>query len=118
MTPSATSLERTEPRRKLTWLGVAISAVISALLLIAAAWWIGGPVIPASTLKGLRGATQADVRRILGDPSRVQADGEWIYARRLNPGWVQICFDGAKCVSGVNDEQACPEFFGSGSWEQ
>jgi hypothetical protein len=65
----------------------------------------------------MRGAGQADVRRLLGDPSEVR-DDEWIYARSLNSGWVQIRFDETERVTGVNDEQACPEFFGSGSWQQ
>ncbi len=116
MPPLTTSLERTEPVRKLPWLGAVIVVGTAALLLVGAAWWIGGPVIPASTLKSLRGTTQADVRRILGDPSEVQANGGWIYARCLNPGRVQLYFDEAERVSGVNDEQACPELFACGSW--
>jgi hypothetical protein len=86
--------------------------------LVGAAWWIGGPVIPATTLKALRGATQADVRRILGDPAEVMSYGDWIYDRPLNPGYVAISFDDDGHVRSVNDEQADPVTFGSGSWEK
>lgn len=92
--------------------------VVGAIFLCWAAWMIVGPVIPAQTLKSLRGATQADVRRILGEPSEVQSDGTWVYDRPPTQGWVQISFDDDGLVQSVNDEQAMPEVFGSGSWQR
>jgi hypothetical protein len=88
------------------------------LLLVAAGWWIGGPVIPASTLKALRGAAQSDVRRILGAPATIMSDGGWIYDRPPNPGWVAISFDDDGQVRSINDEQVDPVTFGSGSWQK
>src|SRR5262245_10330216 len=59
--------------------GVLLVILGGVLSLVAAAWWIGGPVIPAGTLKALRGATKSEVRQILGKPSEVMPYGDWIY---------------------------------------
>jgi len=103
--------------RKVIRLGNVILKVFIGLLgLVGAAWQIGGPVIPAATLKSLRGATKSDVRRILGEPARIMSYGDWIYERPLNAGYVAIAFDSDDTVRSVNDEQAEPQIFGSGSW--
>jgi len=118
MSVAANSSERTEPVRKLIWLATACLVAFGAVVsLIGAAWWIGGPVISAGTLKALRGSTQADVRRILGEPNEIMHDGDWIYDRPPNPGWVAISFDEGGSVQSVNDEQVDPVLFGSGSCE-
>jgi hypothetical protein len=44
--------------------------------------------------------------------------GDWIYERPLNAGYVAIAFDSDDTVRSVNDEQAEPQIFGSGSWEK
>ncbi|HEY3969259.1 MAG TPA: hypothetical protein VGM05_32205 [Planctomycetaceae bacterium] len=88
------------------------------LTLTWAIWQIGGPVIPAATLRSLRGATKPEVRRILGEPASIMYYGDWIYERPLNAGYVAIAFDSDDTVRSVNDEQAEPQIFGSGSWEK
>lgn len=97
--------------------GCLIVALLGMFILCGGAWWILGPVIPAKTLVSLRAATQADVRRVLGEPTEVMEHGDWIYRRRGNPGWVAIAFDGEGRVWTINDEQVDPVTFGSGSWE-
>jgi hypothetical protein len=96
----------------------ATEVLLGTLILCGAAWWIVGPVIPAHTLESLHGATRDDVRRILGGPSEIQHCGNWIYDRPPTEGWVAISFGKDGRVRTINDEQACPEIFGSGSWEQ
>lgn len=119
MPAATTTPERNESVRKLIWRAkVCVTGFVGVFLLMRAAWWIGGPVIPASTLKTLRGATQSDVRRILGNPAEIMPYGDWIYDRPLNPGYVAIAFDDDGYVRFVNDEQADPVIFGSGSWEK
>ena len=118
MPPATTNPERPAAGRKAVLLAIGCSVIIGGTLsLVAAGWWIGGPVIPARTLKALRGATRSDVRQILGEPSEVMPYGDWIYDRPLNPGWVAIAFDDDDHVRSVNDEQVDPVTFGSGSWE-
>ena len=119
MAVASNSSERTESVRKQIWPATAgVVACGAVLSLIGAAWWIGGPVISARTLKALRGTTQADVRRILGEPNEIMPDGDWIYDRPPNPGWVAISYDEGGSVQSVNDEQVDPVLFGSGSWER
>jgi hypothetical protein len=109
--------ERMWSSRKIIWLGKVLRKFfIGVVGLVGAVWWIGGPVIPATTLKALRGKTQDDVRRVLGKPAKVMPYGDWIYDRVLNPGYVAISFDDDGQVRSVNDEQADPVTFGSGSW--
>jgi len=94
-----------------------IIGLLTMFLLCGGAWWILGPVIPAKTLFDLRGATQADVRRVLGDPTEIREPEVWIYKRQGNPGWVEIAFDASGRVWSINDEQVDPVTFGSGSWD-
>ena len=99
------------------WLPAAATLFLCALGAVGAAWLIGGPVIPASTLKDLRGLTHEEVRRILGNPCEDSSTHCWIYDRRPTQGWVEIQFNVEGRVDGVNDEQACPGLWGpSGSW--
>lgn len=101
------------------WMVVAAIAVVAgALLVCCAGWLIVGPVIPARTLELLHSAPMDDVRRLLGDPSQIQDSGNWIYDRPPTQGWVAISFNENGRVRAIDDEQACPEIFGSGSWEQ
>ena len=93
--------------------------VVGVLMLIGAAWWIGGPVIPARTLESLHGATRDDVLRFLGEPSEIQSQDDWIYDRPPTAGWVKISFGENWRVQHINDEQACPGLFDKGgSWSQ
>jgi hypothetical protein len=94
-----------------------IIALFAAVALLAAfcVWWIGGPVFSAGTLLSLRGKTQEEVRQILGEPSEIGESGEWYYNHPRNAGWVTIRFYAGRIFS-VDDEQAAPNLFGSGSW--
>jgi len=96
-----------------TWLCITAALVICAFAVVGAAWVIVGPVIPARTLTGVRGKTQAEVRYILGEPSEIQAGGDWTYDRWPTQGWVTIGFDERGRVISINDEQAIP-----GLWEE
>src|SRR6266852_4813123 len=101
------SPDQREPVRKVFSCARSCLMIFAGMLvLIGGGWWIGGPVIPAGTLKSLRGATQANVRRILGEPTRIMDYGDWIYSRPLNAGYVAIAFDADGHVRSVNDEQA------------
>lgn len=95
-----------------------VFSIIGLVLICGAYWLVLGPVIPPGKLDGLREATRADVRRILGDPTEVHPSGNWIYMRLFNPGWVEIYFDHDGRVSVINDEQACPDLWGRGSWQK
>ena len=115
-TPSGDAQARTDPRR-ISCLATAVVVVfVGIVALCGGAWWVMQPVIPANTLKQIRGATRGEVRRILGEPSTIQAANHWIYERPLNPGYVSIYFDGDDRVYSINDEQVDPVTFGSGSW--
>jgi hypothetical protein len=120
MNVAPTISERPNHVRKLTWLATAcLVAFVGTLLLVEAAWSIVGPVIPPDTLKSLRGAMKDDVRRILGEPSEIQRDGDWTFVRPPRQGWVTISFDENGRVHLINDEQACPGLFDNGSsWSQ
>ena len=109
--------ENPHPDRARSAAGCLIIALLGMVLLGGGAWWILGPVIPAKTLRGLHGVTQADVRGILGDPTEIQEHEIWIYKRPGNPGWVEIAFDEDGRVWSINDEQVDPVTFGSGSWQ-
>jgi hypothetical protein len=34
-----------------------------------------------------------EVERLLGRPTSVGDDGNWLYEKPLNPGWLRITFD-------------------------
>ena len=119
MPPAATPSQPCKQARKSFFAArVCVATFIAALLFTWAICQIGGPVIPAAKLKSLRGATKSDVRRILGEPATLMDYGDWIYERPLNAGYVAIAFDSDDIVRSVNDEQAAPQIFGSGSWEK
>jgi len=119
MSTTPTISDRSNSVRKLVLIARACVIAFGGMSLLAgAAWWVGGPVIPAPTLKALRGSKQSDVRRVLGEPSNIMDYGDWIYDRPLNPGWVAIAFDEDGSVRSVNDEQADPALVGSGSWHK
>ncbi len=119
MPSTAITSQPRQPAGRLFFIAtVCLAAFTAVILLTWAIWQVGGPVIPAATLKSLRGATKADVRRILGEPAKVMYYGDWIYERPLNAGYVAIAFDSDGTVRSVNDEQAEPQIFGSGSWQK
>jgi hypothetical protein len=41
----------------------------------------------------LPGMAEADVERLLGKPDRVDDNGDWVYEKPFNPGWLGIKFD-------------------------
>jgi hypothetical protein len=92
-------------RRLAHWASIAVLPVGTAALILFALWKLFGPVFPESKLRAVDGATEADVRRILGQPSEITAQGQWIYDWWPNQGWVSITFDEGGRVCVVNDEQ-------------
>jgi hypothetical protein len=119
------SMETTMPKRSAdvrNWIRLVkfcAVGVVGVSMLVGAARWIIGPVISARTLESIHGATRDDVLRILGEPSEMQSQGDWIYDRPPTAGWVKISFGENGRVQLINDEQACPGLFDNGSsWEQ
>ena len=83
------------------------AAIVACCVLVVSGLF--GPIIPQSRLRLIQsGMTEQDVIRLLGDPTSRTTDGELVYERQGNPGWVIVCFDNDGLVSYVDDESAFP----------
>jgi hypothetical protein len=92
--PVLTGLPMPRPRFTLRWMLIATAIVA---LVVAFAEFLRsalGPIesdeIIAKLVPGMR---EAEVERLLGKPDRVDANGDWVYEKPYNPGWLGIHFD-------------------------
>ena len=75
------------------------------LAILIAIYVVAASVVPRYQLEQLRqGMSKSEVRAILGKPTFVEGDREWVYRRWGNPGWVEVYFDEEGLFDHVNDE--------------
>ena len=72
--------------------------------------WCLGPVVSPSLVAELEaGMTKQQVEDLLGVPSELDLNGDWVYSRRLNPGWFVVKFDAKDRVANCDHEVALPD---------
>ena len=95
------------PRPRISF-GVALLVTTTLAMLFSAAFLLYsavGPIAPASTIAQLQpGITEAEVERLFGRPTNVDRNGDWLYEKPYNPGWLCVKFDENRELAGYDHE--------------
>lgn len=92
-----------DPTRSHCFRSAVWTATVMVAVPVAVGWYSWADWVPNEVIVGLRGASKADLRRLLGEPTHVQTqDGHerWAYRRPLRFAEFRIHFSDAGNASG------------------